>query len=81
MPAKTLIVCRDQKQLREAKLAFGPDFARYETIGSSLCGARFSRIIVVCGDPRSRVEAGEQERFIREDLPTKLVARGELYVL
>jgi hypothetical protein len=76
-----LIVCRDQTHCAEARLAFGRDYARYEAIGGVLCGARFSKIIVIVGEPRSAVEAQEYERIIRHELPAKLALQGELYVL
>lgn len=78
MPAETLIVCRDEAQKREAILAFGfDDSTMYTTLHSALTGYRFNKIIVIAGGPWSEHDL----RQIREDLPTKLVPRGELYVL
>lgn len=77
MGKETLIVCREEPQLREAKLAFGEDFARFELIGAVLAGARFSKIIVLANGPFHPEEA----RFLRETLPTRLRHKGELYFL
>lgn len=76
----TMILCRDDDQRRNAIRALAIP-ARYELIGSALCGHRFSRIIVIAGEPKSATEAAMYERILKEDLPTKLAIGGDLIVL
>lgn len=72
----TLVVCMNEDHRRHAIKNCGIK-ARYETIGSALCGCRYNHVVVLRTDqPFSDVE----RRIIREDLPTKLSLGGKLYI-
>jgi len=74
--ANVLVVCRSEAQRREAAMACGSSSWQFELIGAPLTGHRFDRIIVLSGDHHP-----DENRLIREVLPTRLEPKGELYVL
>jgi len=77
----TLIICKDEKQIRQAQAVFHYD-ARYVTWYTPLCGSRYKNIVVFRTNYfDSDVIGSDFEEQLKTHWPTKLRLGGGMLVI